>query len=52
MVSISGGVGRFVLKVLVVQRGDATGVWSFFNISVLQSIPLCCTVHQLGESNS
>jgi hypothetical protein len=33
------------------QRG-CTGAWSFSNTTVLQSIPLCYTVHQLGENNS
>jgi hypothetical protein len=51
-VSISGGVGKFVPMPTGVERGDATGVWSFLNISVLQLIPLHCTVHQLGESDS
>jgi hypothetical protein len=30
MVSISGGVGRFVQMVMVVERGDATGVLGLF----------------------
>jgi hypothetical protein len=51
MVNISGVVGRFVPMVMVVGRGDATGTWSFSNIRVLQSILLCCTVHQLCESD-
>jgi hypothetical protein len=45
MVSISGGVGRFVPVVIVLERGDAAGAWSFSNISVLQSIPLHYIVH-------
>jgi hypothetical protein len=30
MVSISGGVGRFVPMVMVVERGDVTGALVFF----------------------
>jgi hypothetical protein len=30
MVSICGGLGRFVPMVMVVERGDATGVHGFF----------------------
>jgi hypothetical protein len=37
---------------MVVERGDATGAWSFLNISVLQSIPLRCTVCHLDESDN
>jgi hypothetical protein len=52
MISIGGGVGRFVPVVMAVERGDATGAWSFSNINVLQSIPLHCTVRHLGENGS
>jgi hypothetical protein len=44
--------GRCVPAVIVErERGDATGAWSFSD-SFLQSVPLCCTVHQLGENNT
>jgi hypothetical protein len=49
-VSISGGVGRFVPMVMVVERGDATDVFSLCQLLVSQSILLHCTVCQLGES--
>jgi hypothetical protein len=50
-VSFSGGVGRFV------PNGHGGGdrwccsAWSFSDINVLQLIPLCFTVHNLGESD-
>jgi hypothetical protein len=51
MVGISGGVGRFVPVVMVVETGDATGVLCLFPILVYYSqFPLHCTVHQLGEN--
>jgi hypothetical protein len=34
------------------EREDTTGAWSFSHISVLQSVLLCFTVHQLSESGS
>jgi hypothetical protein len=34
------------------ERGCYKYAWSFSNISVLQSIPLHYTVHQLGENDS
>jgi hypothetical protein len=43
-ISIDGEVGRFHP---MVERGDATGAWSFSNIGVLQSNPLCCIVRQI-----
>jgi hypothetical protein len=39
-VKVCGGVGRFVLLVMVCPRWNATGALSFPNISVLQSVPL------------
>jgi hypothetical protein len=45
-------VGRFVPMVMVVDREDARGAWTFSNISILKLIPLYCTVHQLVESDS
>jgi hypothetical protein len=33
--------------VMVVKKRYATGAWPFPNISVLQSIPLCCAMHQM-----
>jgi hypothetical protein len=33
-------------------KGNARTAWSFSNISVLQSVLLCYTRHQLGESGS
>jgi hypothetical protein len=50
MVSISGGVGRFVPIIKLVEKGDATGVLGLFQILV--SIPLHCIWHQLGENDS
>jgi hypothetical protein len=48
----SGKVDRVVSMVMVVvESGKASYAWSISNISDLQSIPLCCTVHQLGESD-
>jgi hypothetical protein len=35
--NISGGVGRFVSNVVVVERGDTTGVLSLFEILVSYS---------------
>jgi hypothetical protein len=46
MIIIDGGVGSFVPIVIMMERGDTTGAWSFPNINVLQSIMLCCTVRQ------
>jgi hypothetical protein len=53
MVSFGCGVGRFDPMVMVVEKGDNTQVRVVFsNISVLQSIPLCCIVRQLGENGN
>jgi hypothetical protein len=52
MVSISGGVGRFVPMVMVVERGMLHVQLFFSNISVLQSIPLHCIVRPSGENDS
>jgi hypothetical protein len=52
MVSIGGGLQRFVPVDMVVGRGDVTGASSFSNISVLQSILLHCIVCLLGGEGS
>jgi hypothetical protein len=49
-----GGVSRFVPMVMVVERGDATGAFSLFQIlnSVLQLISLHCIARQFGENDN
>jgi hypothetical protein len=51
-VSVVGWGGGFVPMVMVMERGDGTGAWSFSNMSVLQWILLHCTVCYFGESDS
>jgi hypothetical protein len=41
MVSIGGGVGRFVPVVMVVEREDGTGAWSF---QILMSFSHLCYI--------
>jgi hypothetical protein len=41
MVSIGGGAGRFVSVVMMVERGDATGVLVLFQISQFNYIVFC-----------
>jgi hypothetical protein len=36
MFSVSDGVERILLMVMVVERGDGTATWTFSDINVLQ----------------
>jgi hypothetical protein len=47
MISIGGGLERFIPVVMVVERGNVTSAWFLSDVSVSQRPLLRCTVRQV-----